>query len=35
MKKYTDKKKNEIKEYQIENWVLLSTKDLKYKMKEK
>jgi len=32
-KKYTNKKRNEVEEYQIEDWVLLSTKDLKYKMK--
>jgi len=35
MKKYTNKKRNEIEEYQIEDWVLLSTKDLKYKIKER
>jgi len=34
-KKYTNKKRNEVEEYQIEDWVLLSTKDLKYKMKER
>jgi len=35
MKKYTDRKRNEVEEYQVEDWVLLSTKDLKYHMKER
>jgi len=33
MKKYADRKRSEIAEYQIGDWVLLSTKDLKYQMK--
>jgi len=33
MKKYADRKRNEIEEYRVEDWVLLSTKDLKYQMK--
>ena len=32
MKKYTDRKRNEPEEYKVEDWVLLSTKDLKYQM---
>jgi len=35
IKKYANRKKREAKEYQVENWVLLSTKDLKYQMQEK
>ena len=35
MKKYTDRKRNEVEEYQVGDWVLLSTKDLKYHMKER
>jgi len=33
MKKYANRKRSEIAEYQIGDWVLLSTKDLKYQMK--
>ena len=32
MRKYVDRKKSEVEEYQIEDWVLLNTKDLKYQM---
>jgi len=32
MKKYTDKKQGEMEEYQVGDWVLLSTKDLKFQM---
>jgi len=35
IRKYANRKKREAKEYQVENWVLLSTKDLKYQMQEK
>jgi len=33
MRKYTDRKRSEVKEYRVGDWVLLSTKDLKYQMK--
>jgi len=33
MKKYADRKRSEVEEYRVGNWVLLSTKDLKYEMK--
>ena len=33
MKKYTDRKRSEIEEYWVGNWVLLSMKDLKYQIK--
>ena len=32
MKKYTDRKRNKPEEYKVGDWVLLSTKDLKYQM---
>ena len=32
MKKYTDRKKEEVNEYKVEDLVILSTKDLKYQM---
>ena len=32
MKKYTDRKKEEVNEYKVEDLVMLSTKDLKYQM---
>jgi len=35
MKKYADRKRKEIEEYQVGDWVLLSMKDLKYQMKER
>ena len=35
IKKYANRKKREAKEYQVENWVLLSTKDLKYQIQGK
>ena len=35
MRKYMDKKRSEVKEYRIEDQVLLNTKDLKYQMKER
>jgi len=31
IRKYTDRKRSEAEEYRVEDWVLLSTKDLKYK----
>jgi len=33
MRKYADRKRSEIEEYKVGDWVLLSTKDLKYQMK--
>jgi len=33
MKKYADRKRSEVEEYRVGDWVLLSTKDLKYQMK--
>jgi len=35
MKKFTDKKQREREEYRVEDLVLLSTKDLKWQMKER
>ena len=35
IRKYANRKKREAKEYQVENWVLLSTKDLKYQIQGK
>jgi len=35
IRKYADKRRSKPEEYRVENWVLLSTKDLKYQMKEK
>jgi len=35
MKKYADRKRSEIEEYRVEDWVLLSTKNLKYQMKRR
>jgi len=32
MRKYADRKRSEVKEYKVGDWVLLSTKDLKYQM---
>jgi len=32
IKKYTDRKRNELEEYKVGDWVLLSTKDLKNQM---
>jgi len=32
MKKYTDRKREEVNEYKVENLVMLSTKDLKYQI---
>jgi len=34
MKKYANRKRSEVEEYQAEDWVLLSIKDLKYQIKE-
>jgi len=31
MRRYVDRKRSEVEEYRIGDWVLLSTKDLKYK----
>jgi len=33
IKKYADRKRSEVEEYRVGNWMLLSTKDLKYQMK--
>jgi len=33
IRKYTDKKRSEPEEYRVGNWVLLSTKDLKFQIK--
>jgi len=35
MQKYADRKRSELEEYKVEDWVLLSTKDLKYQMQER
>ena len=35
MKKYANRKRSEVEKYQVWNWVLLSTKDLKYQIKER
>ena len=35
IQKYADRKKSELEEYKVENWILLSTKDLKYQIKER
>jgi len=35
IKRYTDKRRSKVEEYQVEDWVLLSTKDLKYQMKRR
>jgi len=35
IQKYADRKRSELEEYKVENWVLLSTKDLKYQIKER
>jgi len=32
MQKYIDKKRSKLKEYKVGDWILLSTKDLKYQM---
>jgi len=33
MRKYANRKRSEVEEYKVDDWVLLSTKDLKYQMK--
>ena len=35
IKKYANRKRSEVEEYQAEDWVLLSIKDLKYQIKER
>jgi len=35
MRKYADRKRSNVEEYRVGDWVLLSTKDLKYQMKER
>jgi len=35
MRKYTDRKRSKVEEYRVGDWVLLSTKDLKYQMKRR
>jgi len=32
IKKYADRKRSELEEYKVGDWVLLSTKDLKYQI---
>jgi len=32
MQKYVDRKRSKLKEYKVGDWILLSTKDLKYQM---
>jgi len=32
IRKYADRKRSELEEYKVEDWVLLSIKDLKYQM---
>jgi len=33
MRKYVDRKGSEAEEYQVGDWMLLSTKDIKYQIK--
>ena len=35
MWKYTDRKRSEPEEYKVGDWVILSTKDLKYQMQRR
>ena len=35
IRKYADRKRSELEEYKVGDWVLLSTKDLKYQMQGK
>ena len=35
MKRYANRKRSKVEEYRVGDWVLLSTKDLKYQMKER
>jgi len=35
MRRYADRKRSKVEEYSIGDWVLLSTKDLKYQIKER
>jgi len=35
MRKYTNREKSKVEEYKVGNWVLLSTKDLKYQIKRR
>ena len=35
MRKYVDRKRSKPEEYKVEDWVLLSTKDLKYQMQRR
>jgi len=35
IKRYANRKRSKVEEYRVGDWVLLSTKDLKYQMKEK
>ena len=35
IRKYTDRKRSELKEYKVGDWILLSIKDLKYQIKGK
>jgi len=35
MKRYANRKRSKVEEYRVGDWVLLSTKDLKYQMKRR
>ena len=35
IQKYADRKRDELEEYKVEDWVLLSTKNLKYQIQGK
>jgi len=35
IKRYANRKRSKVEEYRVGDWVLLSTKDLKYQMKER
>jgi len=35
MRKYIDRKRSETEEYKVNDWVLLSTKDLKFQIKKR
>jgi len=35
MQKYVDRKRSKLKEYKVGDWILLSTKDLKYQMQRR
>jgi len=35
MRKYTDRKRNKLEKYRVDDWMFLSTKDLKFQIKGK